>query len=423
MHEAPELPNQESMIAKPTKGSQNDQNEALIGRVADWLMDQALGPADDFEAMFDGCCKRLSAAGVPLWRGHITFQILHPLYGSMGLTWHRGSGVTLFSYPHSGGGNITETFKASPFYHMIRSGIPYLRRHLVGNEAILDFPVFGELRDQGGTDYFGFLIYFGDEQLDGVVGSWITDRPEGFTDQDIKSLLRVQKRLGVACKMLLTQQIARNVVTTYLGNDAGLRVLHGQIRRGDGERIPAVIWYADLRGSSSLADALGPDDFIACLNEYFECVGGAVMAGGGEILNFIGDAVLAIFPVEAGKRGAKKSACKRALKAGFEAENRMARLNQKRQAAGASPLAYGLALHLGSVVFGNIGLPERLSFSVIGPTVNEVARLEALTKELSRPILASASFARHTAADWESLGRHKLRGIGEPIEVMAPLRS
>ncbi len=202
----------------------------------------------------------------------------------------------------------------------------------------------------------------------------------------------------------------------------GIRVLRGQIRRGEGERTRAVIWYCDLRGSSALADALDPNEFIGCLNDYFECAGGAVMAEGGEILNFIGDAVLAIFPIEKGKRGAR-NACKRALKASFDSQNRMARLNKKRSEEGAAPLSFGLALHLGTVVFGNIGLPERLSFSVIGATVNEVARLEALTKELERPILASETFAQHTTIDWEKLGKHKLRGIGEPIEVMAPRRS
>ena len=400
---------------------QLDQNQALIGRTADWLMDQALGNAD-FETMFAGCCERLLAAGVPLWRGHITFQVLHPLYSGMGLTWQRGGAVELLNYPHSGNAQVTEAFKASPLYHMIRTGIPYLRRRLVGSETIVDFPFLAELRDRGATDYFGFLIYFGEDHLDGIVGSWATDRSSGFSDLDIQSLLRVQKRLGVACKMLMKHQIARNVVTTYLGRNAGLRVLRGQIHRGEGERTRAVIWYCDLRGSSALADALGPEEFISCLNDYFECTGGAVMAEGGEILNFIGDAVLAIFPIEKGKRGVR-NACKRALKASSDSQNRMARLNKKRGEEGAAPLSFGLALHLGTVVFGNIGLPERLSFSVIGATVNEVARLEALTKELGRPVLASETFAQHTTIDWEKLGKHKLRGIGEPIEVMAPRRS
>lgn len=406
---------------------QGANNQVLIGQTADWLMDEALhpdrnpDPVQDLADLFNGCCHRLAAAGVPLWRAHITFRILHPLYGGMGLTWRRGTGTEVFKYPHHDRDTPSQEFRTSPFYHMISTEVPYLRRRLIGSDAVFDFTVLEDLRDQGATDYLGFLLYFGEEQIEGLVGSWTTDRPSGFSDQDFEALVRVQKRLGVAFKMRLVQQIAQNVVSTYLGENAGLRVLHGQIRRGDGERIRAVIWYADLRGSSALAAAMPPDDYIACLNAYFEAVGSPVIDAGGEILGFIGDAILAIFPT----KGSKKSACavcQRALKAGFAAEKRLSALNDQRASNGDAPLAFGLALHFGHVVFGNIGLPQRLAFSVIGPTVNEVARLEALSKKLDQAIVASESFAQHTTAHWERLGRYELRGIGTPIEVMAPSR-
>jgi adenylate cyclase len=197
------------------------------------------------------------------------------------------------------------------------------------------------------------------------------------------------------------------------------RVLAGQIQRGDGETIHAVIWYSDLRGSTPMADALPRDDYIRTLNDYFECAGGAVLAHDGEILAFIGDAVLAIFPVDETPEATTR-ACERALAACREAQSRLAAVNLRRREAGEDQLKFGLALHLGDVLFGNIGLPERVSFSVIGSTVNEVARLEALTKELGRQVLATGAFAGHTSIVWDNLGRHQLRGVGAPLEVLSP---
>jgi adenylate cyclase len=390
---------------------------SLIDEVANWLMTQALEETD-FESIYEGCCARVLAAGVPLWRGHIAFTVLHPLYSGMGMTWLRGRGVELESYQHTDG-QYPDRFKINPLYHLIQNRIPFLRRQLVGREALLDFPVLTELRDMGATDYLAYIVEFGGGKMDGMVGSWATDRPSGFSDPDIQALLRLQRRLGVACKMRIRDQIARNVVTTYLGPDAGRRVLSGQIRRGEGDTIDAVIWYSDLRDSTRLADALSQHDYIQVLNDYFECAGGAVLAHGGDILNFIGDAVLAIFPIGKGQVTAKQ-ACKRALAASRDAQRRLTATNADREKAGAEPLSFGLGLHVGEVLFGNIGVPERVSFSVIGPTVNEVARLEALTKELGHPVLATENFARNAPAEWLRLGHHKLRGVGEPIEVCAP---
>jgi adenylate cyclase len=393
------------------------QAPSLIDEVANWLMVQALEETD-FEGMYEGCCERILAAGVPLWRGHIAFSVLHPLYEGMGMTWLRDRGVESETYEHVEG-QYLDKFKASPIYHMIKNQLPFLRRRLSGDGALFDFPVMSELRDQGATDYLGFLIPFGGAERDGMAGSWTTDRPSGFSDHDIQALLRLQQRLGVACKMRVKDQIARSVVTAYLGPAAGLRVLSGQIQRGEGETIRAVIWYSDLRNSTRMSEALSRDDYIQVLNDYFECAGGAVLAHGGDILNFIGDAVLAIFPIEKGKATAKQ-ACKRALAASRDAQRRLAATNAKRKRLGAKPLTFGLGLHVGEVLFGNIGVPERVAFSVIGPTVNEVARLEALTKKLRHPVLVTESFARNVATDWLRLGRHKLRGVGEPIEVCAP---
>ncbi|MGI9481118.1 MAG: adenylate/guanylate cyclase domain-containing protein [Hyphomicrobiales bacterium] len=390
----------------------------MIGDVVEWLIGQALAETS-LEEMFEGTCERLQEAGIPVARAHITFRVLHPLYEATGLTWRPG-GVEKQDYAHRSADEPGQAFSSSPLFYMINERIELKRWRLdEDEEACGKFSVLADFREEGLTDYFAYLIYFGGGPEDGVAGSWATKRKEGFTDEEIEELKRVQKRLGVACKLRVKEQIALNVVSTYLGNGAGRRVLQGQIQRGDGESIRAAIWYSDMRGSTRMADTLPRDTYINTLNEYFECTGGAVRAEGGEVLGFIGDAVLAIFPFEDGD-GEAENVCAHVLEASRKAQSQLEHVNKVRKEQGKEPLSFGLALHLGDVVFGNIGLPERVSFSVIGPTVNEVARIEALTKELHHDVLASSEFARHTSINWEKLGSFELRGVGEPVEIVSP---
>lgn len=393
----------------------------LIDQVTDWLMSEALGEPD-IEALVEGTVARVDAAGIPIRRFHISFNVLHPLYEGISLTWRRGRPLEIAQHFRTANDENPDWLQ-SPLHHMIERRILGLRRRLVGSEAILDFPLLAQLKADGGTDYFAFVIPFGASKDDGLIGSWLTDRKRGFTDADLRALHRVQRRLAVACRMLIRGQVAANVVTTYLGHGAGRRVLAGQIQRGDGETIPAVIWYSDLRGSTAMAERLDRDSFTQVLNCYFECVGGAVMDAGGEILDFIGDAVLAIFPIDGGGGDdtlRRRDACARALAAAHESRLRIARTNAERAKSELPVLNYGLALHVGDVMFGNIGTRERLSFSVIGPSVNQVARLEALTKLVQRPTLASGAFVDSCGGDWDSLGRHALPGIAAPVDVFAP---
>ena len=275
----------------------------------------------------------------------------------------------------------------------------------------------------GGTDYLAILTPFGDIETararqDGVIISWVSDRPGGFTDGEVAVLERLQLRLAVACKMAKREETAANVVAAYLGADAGRRVLDGNIQLGDGEAIEAVIWFADLRGSTALADRMGEPAFLATLNSFFACAAGPVLSHGGEVLKFIGDAVLAIFPL-AGPDGAQ-GAAQRALAAARETESRMVALNAARVEASETNLDYGLGLHTGEVLFGNIGVAERVEFTVIGVAANVAVRLQELTKDLGTPVLASAEFARALPINWRSLGEHRLRGVAEPREAFAP---
>jgi adenylate cyclase len=389
----------------------------LIDNVTDWLMGEALGEPN-VEHLVEGTAARVDAAGIPIQRFHISFNMLHPLYSGMSLTWRRGEAVEVTRLERTLD-NDTPAWAKSPLNHMIQRRITSLRRKLTGPEAMLDFPILEELRQGGATDYYAFLIPFADGKEDGLVGSWVTDRKRGFFDADLRALHRIQRRLAVACRMTIRGKLAENVAATYLGRGAGERVLAGQIRRGDGETIPAVIWYSDLRGSTAMAEQLSREAYTEVLNCYFECAGGAILDAGGEILDFIGDAILAIFPVD-GEAAHRGEACSRAFAAAHDAQRRIDGTNAERAKHGMPQLAYGLALHVGDMMFGNIGTPNRLSFSVIGPSVNQVARLESLTKELGQPVVASRAFIDSCPGNWQSVGKHKVQGIAEPIEVFAP---
>ena len=397
-------------------------DSVLIDGIADWLMSSALGRAG-VDSIFEGCCQRLHAAGVPLVRALTAFRTLHPLFASVNLVWRLNQGVDLNPILHERAFS-TEEWLRSPMRHLQRHRIPFLRRRLDGPHAVVDFPVLEELRDAGITDYLCYLTPFSAEaepgpDARGIMGSWATDRRSGFSDDDLRVFARIQRRFAVSCKVQIQDRITRNLLETYLGPDAGARVLDGQIRRGDGERIHAVIWYSDMRDSTRLADRLDPRAFIDLLNRYFECTAGAVVAVGGEVLRFVGDAVLAIFPIREGGDDARRAA-ERALAAATDAELRLSRTNERLAGTGTGPIRFGLGLHVGDVMYGNIGVPERLEFSVIGPAANEVARIEDLTKELGRTVLVSAAFAEVAGTRCEPLGVQRLRGVGAPVQVFAP---
>ena len=399
-----------------SKAPDQGHGSPLIDQVADWLMSMALVETT-VEELCEGCFLRLHAAGIPLIRAHVAFRTLHPLYDAIGITWSPMGALQVDSFTPRD--TAAEDWRRSPAYHMIETRTPFLRRRLTGPEALIDFAVLQDYRDRGATDYLVYLVIFDEEMETGIWGSWLTERPSGFSDEDIRALQRIQQRLSVALKVTIKEQIAHNVVATYLGAKAGAQVLKGRIRRGEHQKVHAAIWYSDMRDFTALTDTLSPEDLLALLNGYFECTAGAVLAEGGEVLLLIGDAVLAIFPID-GPEAAERQACERALAAAREAGQRLDVLNRSRAAEGQGDLACGIGLHVGELTFGNIGVPERLQFTVIGPAANEVARLEALTKTLGHAVLASAAFAERLPITWASLGRHVLRGVAGEREVFAP---
>ena len=389
----------------------------LVDRVADWLMAQALGDAE-LDRIVRGCCDRLLAAGIPIFRANLSFSVLHPLYRAVGFIWRRGEGLEVSGYRHLRDDSAADQFLRSPFYYLRQNDLDHLRRRL-DKAGRAEFPILEELRREGATDYLAFAIPFEPTKKQGMMGSWTTDQKGGFTNDDIRALLRLQERLAVACKMAVRDAIARNVLATYIGPRAGDRVFAGQIKRGDGETTRAALVWGDLRGSTILAETLGREGYIEALNTFFDTVAGAVADAGGEIASFVGDGFLAIFPCGRNRQESAQ-ACGQALAGAVEAGDRMAEANRGREARGATRLEFGIGLHLGNVMFGNVGLVDRLTFSAFGAAVNEAARLQALTKIYGTPIIASDHFIDYAGGDWEPLGEAELRGVEGAVAVFRP---
>lgn len=399
----------------------NAPSGLLSDDIAGWLAGEALGNSEP-AALFESLCRRLRAAGVPIMRGNVSFNVLHPLYSAGALTWTAdGVDVQLFDW----NAGVSAQYLRSPMHHAIRHGLPILRRRLTGRTALLDFPVLPDLRDRGGHDYLLFLIPFAEHPRDdgplndpqgrrGIICSWVGDRPGGFNDGEIRLLQRITSRLVVALKGRLDRAIAHNVASAYLGRHAGQAVLRGAIHRGDGEKLQAALWYSDLRHSTTLADHDTAEGFLRVLNRYFEMTAGAIHDHGGEVVSFIGDAVLGFFRTD----GDPGAACARALAAAREAQFRLATHEPDDDAA---RIEFGIGLHLGEVIHGNVGVPERLQFTLVGSPVNEVARIEDLTKTLGEPLVASEAFANAVPGPWRTLGEHALRGIMRPIGILAPV--
>ena len=387
--------------------NQATASTALGHTIIEWLANEALLDSEP-SALYGELCRRLRAVGLPMLRGQVAFRILHPLYAASTVNWTAATGIVVDHF--SAEDSAQDRFLLSPIGHTLTHRLPVLRRRLTGDTALLDFEVLKEFHAQGGTDYLVFLVGYDQTGRNGIICSWLGDRPEGFTDDEIALLQRVTRQLAIALKSKIERSVAQNVARAYLGKRAGQAVLNGLIRRGEGEKITAALWYSDLRHSTKLAGRLSTEDFLNLLGRYFEMTAAAVLDHGGEVVSLIGDAVLGLFRVE----GSTEETCGRALAAAHEARRRLGALPQP---AIEPPLNFGIALHLGEVIYGNVGIPERLQFTVVGAAVNEVVRVQDLTKQLGHPLLATASFAEAVAGPWISCGEHLLRGIETPMPI------
>ena len=378
------------------------------------------------ETLFDGFCERLVAAGVPIARGFLSIAGLHPLRRAYSLTWNCGRIVEVTDFGHST--MTTAVWQTSPFRHMLETKTRRLHRRLVGDDAVLDFEVLREFRDAGMSEWLALMYGFGwsaalpvTNQF-GVILSWTTSaavgRSNGWSAVELAAIEELSGTLALAIKGNTAPAAAHDLLAAYLGGDAADRVSAGQVQRGSVSRIVAAILCADVRGFTNFAEDTAPEEVTRRLNGIFDCLGDPVRAAGGEILKFLGDGVLAVFLPPDGANVAVVTPA--ALAAAREILARVEALNATETAAGNPPLSLNIALHAGEVTYGNIGTADRLDFTVIGPAVNQAARLEKLCKELGTPILISQSFVQAAHAVREqlsSVGRHPLRGVREAQEV------
>ncbi|WP_425046678.1 adenylate/guanylate cyclase domain-containing protein [Primorskyibacter sp. S87] len=402
---------------------QNAPSLQNIDSLASWLMARGLEGASQKEVL-DGYCSHLVDMGVPLMRLHAAQSAFHPNYGGTGYSWSSDQGISLENYVHTD--SPQERWLASPLYVILTSESDELRERLVDSNTPSRFPFLNELRDRGATDYFAMGVLMekhggGDWVVDpnnapeGVLLSWASNAPDGFRDQDLDLIRQSIPYLGLALKSAANRRMAEDLLGVYLGRDAGRRVFSGEIRRGSLQQIDAVIWNFDLEGFTTLAERIPGPDMIAMLNDYFGVVVDVVQQKGGNILKFMGDGLMAMFDV-----GELHEDAHAALEAVVLLRERMAEKNEERRAAGLEVAEYTLALHAGEILYGNIGAASRLDFTVIGPAVNQTARISGMHKALGQKLILSdevANAARPCKFDLVSLGRYMLRGVPEPKEL------
>jgi adenylate cyclase len=381
----------------------------MTAAIERWLLEEGRYSADPGE-LLDGMARRLVAAGVHLARVGIHLRALHPQVAGLRVLWTPDHPIEETLYGHETA--ISDAFARSPLAACYNTALT-IRRRLEGPESAFDYPILHDLKREGFTDYLVTPMRFGQGEIHGI--SWASRSPGGFSDQDLTVIQDLVPALSVTIEVLHQRRTTATLLDTYLGREAGRRVLTGSIRRGEATTLAAALWYCDLRGFTQLSDRLERDQIVELLDDYFGCMAQPVEAMGGEILKFVGDAMLAIFPMRDDLD--RDRACRDALTAAERALLDLEDLNQVRKRATKPELKVGLGLHHGPVMYGNIGAATRLDFTVIGPAVNLVTRIESLCPELDRTLLTSRPFASPCGSRLKSLGQHPLKGIEVPQEI------
>lgn len=379
-----------------------------LAPVIDWLVTEGCR-TNDAMVLVTGLGKKLVEVGAPIWRLRLGFWTIHPLVGAFGYQWFRSGETEKFEVGHE----IFQSpaFIGSPAQELKLSRKPVRYRLDQPLDPEKHHNALHEIKALGGTDYYAIPMISFSGQVDSLFLT--TDHPDGFTESDIAKFDALSRYLLPVIEAISQHRLSITLLDTYVGKRTAKRVLDGAIKRGDGELIDAALWFSDLRDFTHLTETLDGEDLLAMLNAYFETVFDAVQRHDGEVLRFIGDAMLIVFPTN--RCGGVARACENALAAAKDAFNGLHALNETRRTASKPDIRFGVGLHLGSVLYGNVGAPSRLDFTVMGPAVNRTARLEGLTKVVDRPLLFSDTFAEHIACESEFLGHHTVKGIADPI--------
>jgi adenylate cyclase len=376
--------------------------------VARWFVTEAYRITDTAE-LVAAAGEQLVLSGIPLYRLAYFQLTLHPEFAGRGYFWRRGHGIETGVRPH--GDDQDAEYRDNPLPLVFeQQKTVRVRLDRVEPQA----PLLRQLKDEGATDYVALPLLFTTGHVDAL--SVVSDGAGGFSATDLDRMFLLQFAFTRLVEIHSLRDTATHLLDAYVGRAAGQRILAGEVKRGDGQTIEAVIWYCDLRGFTRASDSLPRDAIIALLNDYFDTMGALVTSAGGEILKFMGDGMLAIFPIASPAERA--GTVSRAARAAASAKDAMLVLNRVRAAEGEPPVRFGLALHIGKVMFGNIGASQRLDFTVIGPAVNHAARLEKLCSPLDRSVVLSSTLAALLPeAEIEPLGRHAMKDIDVPQEI------
>jgi adenylate cyclase len=399
-------------------------SEHIYGRLAAWLAQHALGEtgtdADGrhtnnigalaFPDLFAGYCKLINESVCPLWRSSLGLEVLNPELSGSQLIWIEGE--LNRTEINRAGMFSREDYLKSPIYVVDTTNRPF---HWRAPEPVPDMELIRRLADEGMTEYFVMPLPFQDATRTSTL-SFASQQPAGFSTLELERLMVAARIFAPVAERWVLRHIALDLLAHYLGRVPAERVYAGQIERGDVTTIEAAILICDMRGFTAMTDRSGRGQIVALLNRWFERIGVAIHDQQGDILKFMGDGLLAVFPLQ----GARGATCDRALDAALGAIAETDALNAELAAEGGAPLRFGIGLHWGEVEFGNIGTRERLDFTVIGPAVNLASRLQELTKSLDTPILASAEFAAASSRALRDLGSRTVRGMAAEIGVFAP---
>jgi adenylate cyclase len=403
-------------------------NEQLFSELSAWVTQAGLTGTPETHIVSE-FCSRCVAAGIPLARSMMFIDTLHPVHEGQLFRWgFNPTEASLLAYGRTSpdalaasGSNpqdleTAQRWRRSPHYRMLQTGESFLRFRLNGTTDD-EFPLLTQWRAEGITDYFAIITGFAADgaigEMDALYSSWATNEPAGFKNEQIAALKRVVPYLALAIKSVSLTRMIRNLMQTYLGSDAGQRVLSGRIVRGIAEQIDAVVWFSDLRGFTRITDT-APEEVLSLLNDYSDVIISAIDEHGGDVLKLIGDGTLAIFRAED-----RLHACNAALSAAIAAREGVVELNKHRAAKGKPLTDMYLGLHVGNVFYGNVGSRERLDFTVLGPAVNEASRIAAMCRSVDQPILMSTAFAEvgNIRRRLVSVGRYALRGVSSPQEL------
>ena len=383
-------------------------NATVLQKLTGWLIDGARSSASPAQ-MFAEMCERLVAAGLPLGRAGIFIRTLHPDIYGRNFIWRRGAEVEMgtvdFDILNSPG------FINSPLAIVFTEGKEVRGR--LEDLASGRFSIFDDLRAEGVTDYVALPLPFVNGSIN--ASSWATKHPDGFSDEQLNALRPLMPPLARITEIVSLQRTASILLDTYVGNRAGERILGGQIRRGHTDTMHAAIWLSDLRGFTALSDRLPPETVVEILNAYFDCQVSAIRTHGGEVLKFMGDGLLAVFPI-AEQDGNVQQVCSHVLEAAREARASVEAM-QFPIGEAIERFRFGVALHVGRILYGNIGGGNRLDFTCIGPAVNLAARLEKIAGRLNRTIVASAGFAGTCSGGWTELGEFPISGFSKAERV------